>query len=322
MSLATFSAFQLISYTQARAFVVVGILRPVSVDDDFLYQILVAFRVALAEPKLKGKDTTPMVSMIRCIRRVIGGLPLDSRGLPPLIWLAAALLKMGSVALFAESANLLQHVLNTLYRHEIHARSDLLSLFESSLSVLESGKMRIDKYLSLDGDYRFSLSLGATLMKGLRYPPTCSSAESLLRSLLQFGARFIQPLPRSGRPIHHSITGFFLALLPTCKSKSQLKELIRMAGSDIGFTNGISENDINSDTMQVSFELLGITNADYALLATTFLISMLNSSQSDKESDMLFALLSEVSLAFPDVITITYILCVSSLVSALICLPF
>ena len=94
MSPATFSAFQLISYTQARAFVVVGILRPISVDDGLLYQILVAFRVAFAEPNLKGKDMAPMVSMIRCIRRVIGGLPLDSRGLPLLIWLVVKLLKV------------------------------------------------------------------------------------------------------------------------------------------------------------------------------------------------------------------------------------
>ena len=265
---------------------------------------------------------TPMASMIRCISRVIDGLPLDSRGLPPLIWLAVAVLKMGFVALFAEAADLLQHVINTLYRHEIHARSDLVSLFESSLSVLEGGKMRVDRYLSLDSDYRLSLSLGAALMKGLRHPPTCSSAEALLRSLLQFGVRFIQPLPQSSRPIHPSIIGFFLALLSTCKSKLQLKELIRMAGSDVGFTNGVSENDTDPETIQVSFKMLGITNADYALLVTTFLISMLNSSQSNKERDMLFALLSELSLAFPDVITITYICCVpASLASALMCLP-
>ena len=59
--------------------------------DDDLHQILVCFRVALAEPNLEGKYMAPMVCMIRCIRRVVGGL----RGPPPLIWLAIVVLKMG-----------------------------------------------------------------------------------------------------------------------------------------------------------------------------------------------------------------------------------
>ncbi len=94
-----------------------------------------------------------------------------------------------------------------------------------------------------------------------------------------------------------------------------------MAGSNICFTNGISGNDLDSETIQVLFKMLGITNADYALLTMMFLISKLNSSQSSKESNVLFVLLSEVSLAFPDVITIMYIPCTPIfLVSVLMCL--
>ncbi|KAF8324598.1 uncharacterized protein EI90DRAFT_3157325 [Cantharellus anzutake] len=306
MSLATFSAFQLISYTQARAFVVVGILRPITIEDDLLYQILVALKAALNEPELKGKDMTPMVSMIRCIHKLIGGLPLNSRGLPPLIWLAVALLKISFLPLFMESAQLLSHVISTLRRHESYARSDLVSLFESSLCSLESGKIRIERYISIGTDCRFSLSLSAVIIKGLRHPPTSSSAEALLRSLLQFGARFIQPIPQSGRPVHHSVIGFFLALLPTCKSNRQFKELARIAGCDLSPTNGVSGDDFEYEAIRVPFSMLGIANADYALLVTTFIVSMLNSSQSSKETDMLFALLSDASLAFPEVVTLTF----------------
>ena len=73
---------------------------------------------------------------------------------------------------------------------------------------------------TLDSDYRFSLSLGTTLMKGLRYPPMCSSAESLLQSLLQFGACFIQPLPQSSHPsIPTGMTPSSVRLYHLCLSR-------------------------------------------------------------------------------------------------------
>jgi len=75
---------------QFRAFVVLGELAKAEVDDDFFYQMLVAFRSTL----IRTTDSTiSVVSMLRCIRNVVPALQPGSRYLGPIFWLAVALLQ-------------------------------------------------------------------------------------------------------------------------------------------------------------------------------------------------------------------------------------
>ena len=104
MSLVTSSAFQLSPAVQTRAFVSLGILATSDVDDDLLYQMLVAFKTALSQSH--ESDTTSVVSMLRCIFRVVPALPINSRYLPQIFWLAVALLQSSHMGIYVEAINL------------------------------------------------------------------------------------------------------------------------------------------------------------------------------------------------------------------------
>ena len=101
MSLITSSAFQLSPAVQTRAFVSLGVLATSDVDDDLLYQMLVAFKTALSQSS--ENETTSVVSMLRCIRNVVPALPRYSRYLCQLFWLAVALLQSSHLVLYVEA---------------------------------------------------------------------------------------------------------------------------------------------------------------------------------------------------------------------------
>ena len=89
MSLITSSAFQLSPAVQSRAFVALGVLATSDVDDDLLYQMLVAFKTALSQAS--ETDTTSVVSMLRCITNVVPATNGNSRYLAALIPMSARL---------------------------------------------------------------------------------------------------------------------------------------------------------------------------------------------------------------------------------------
>jgi hypothetical protein len=86
MSLVTSTAFQQSPAVQTRSFVVLAALAVRQVDDDFLYQILVAFRTALA--KANETNTIVIVSMLRCLCRIVPAVAETSRYVCSHFWLA------------------------------------------------------------------------------------------------------------------------------------------------------------------------------------------------------------------------------------------
>jgi hypothetical protein len=92
MSLVTSTAFQQSPAVQTRSFVVLAALAVRQVDDDFLYQILVALRTALS--KANETNTIVIVSMLRCLCRIVPAIAETSRYVCSLFWLAVALLQV------------------------------------------------------------------------------------------------------------------------------------------------------------------------------------------------------------------------------------
>lgn len=105
MSLVTSSAFQLSPAVQTRAFIALGVLATSDVDDDLLYQMLVAFRSALQST---DKDLSSVISMLRCIYRVVPSLPRQSRYLPYLFWLAVGLIQSSNAVVYLEAVSTLR----------------------------------------------------------------------------------------------------------------------------------------------------------------------------------------------------------------------
>jgi len=119
MSLATASAFQYSSMIQMRSFTALGALANSDVDDDFMYQMLMAFRTALLQPEVT--DITALVTMLRCITKVILALQTDSRHIPQLFWLGVAFLQSSHIVFFEDAAALVTLTMNEMEK-EGHVR--------------------------------------------------------------------------------------------------------------------------------------------------------------------------------------------------------
>lgn len=301
MSLATSSAFQLAPYTQARAFVVVGSLSSVSVDDDLLYQILVAFRLALTNAR--ENNMLVVISMIRCIHKLASGLPQESRGLPSLVWLAIALIQSSFSSLYAESARLLQQALEILYRDGPYSKLDIVSVFRNTRYSLENISSQIDRVVGLSFETDFSMALATTVFKGLRYPPTSAAAKELLYTLLRIGTSSLAiDESTTFQPVSSTVIGYFLALLPVCTTRRSFAELVLLGGATPDWLE-LMDSELD-EHFRIPFGIFGVRDNNTALLVITFIIGMLNSADSEMEKEIMFALLADASVEFPGVIAI------------------
>src|SRR5690348_8753306 len=106
MSLVASTAFQFNPAIQPRAFVVLGCLARDAVDDDLLYQILVALKGALS--LFEEGDCSLIVSIVMCLTSIAENLDASSKYLRQLFWLAIALIQIGHVPLFPSALNLME----------------------------------------------------------------------------------------------------------------------------------------------------------------------------------------------------------------------
>lgn len=310
MSLIISTAFHC-SYIQSRAFVVMGVLATSDVDDDLLYQILVAFKNALAGSS--DGDTSTSAGILRCITKVIPGTPHNGRYLSQIVWLAIALMEYGEVALFAEAADLLRVSLETLDKQGLLDNMTLASFFFEARSPLEEVALQIDDYVGLSFETNFSFSLAAIIFRGLRHPQkrVQTSSASVLRLLLKFAARSA-PTTSNTSPEEKSIPpdalGYFLALLPTVCRASALQGLLKDAGVGSTWLH-VAFRDADSDEAskaRVPLQSLGINEDNTALLVATVLGTMLNSATSIDERETLLCLLADMSTVYPEVIEQIY----------------
>ncbi|KAA1466679.1 hypothetical protein DENSPDRAFT_831556 [Dentipellis sp. KUC8613] len=310
MSLVTATAFQVSPAVQSRAFVVLGALATAEVDDDFFYQMLVAFKNALQQ--FSEADTASVVSMLRCICSVVPGLVENSRYLPQVFWLAVALLQSSYIAFFNEACNLLRVTLNTLAGQGLFRERGVSATLLDCRAPLEEIVGQLDQMLNISFDSSFSFSLAPIIFKGIRFPPLREAGVNALRALLQVSARataeFEVPNEGPGGAIAPDALGYFLALLPVSTTPSAYRQLLSDANADAYWLLEHSTEDTENERVpRVPLELLGIADSNVALLAVSFISIMLSTSQGDDaETEILFCLLADLSLAYPEVAYLVY----------------
>ena len=303
---------------QSRAFVILGALASSDVDDDLLYQILVAFKTALMTSN--ENDTTAIVSMLRCIRKLVPGLPENSRYLPHILWLAVALIQSSYVSLFAESARLLQTALEALEKQGAFEHEDVASVLISARAPLEDISSQLDSVLGLSFQCSFSFSMATAIFKGIRHPPTRDAAGDALLALLRISIRTSSTSLASGQPIDPESLGYFLALLPLATDNSKYRQLLEDAGMGGDWATGIPalEDDDEEGVPKVPFSLLGVGDTTSALLAISFIVAMINSAHTEREYSVLFLLLASASETYPEMVALTYVPISSTVVKWLI----
>jgi neurofibromin 1 len=308
MSLVTSTAFQNIPAIQTRSFVALAALANQDVDDDFLYQILVAFRAALVQADENHANT--VISMLRCICRIIPILQSNSRYLSSAFWLAVSLLQSSCSAFYMEATILLRVSLEAMEEQDMFRdKSVEVALLEGRLP-LEEITEQLDRLLKFSFESSFSFTLAAIIFKGMRLRHFKEYAEAALRTLLRVTVRAERD-PDVSRGFKcspsSSVLGYFLALLPASTTPESYRNLLREC--DIGDAwhadAGLPEVDQQTNVPRITQSFLSINDPQTALFVATFVGTMLSTSQGDDaESEMLYSLLADLGYAFPETVSL------------------
>ncbi|KZT29450.1 hypothetical protein NEOLEDRAFT_1128208 [Neolentinus lepideus HHB14362 ss-1] len=309
MSLVVSTAFQYFPPIQSRSFVILGELATSDVDDDLLYQMLVAFKTGMSKP---DGETTSIISMLRCISKVTPGLMENSRYLPQVFWLAVSLLQSGIMPIYADAADLLRRCLEKLHNQGTFKDKSVSDTLLEARAPLIEVVMQLDQMLQLSFESNFSFSMAATIFKGVRVSGLKQSAEAVLRSLLQVTVRVHEQLsgesPNAGHPLPFEALGYFLALIPFSTTPDSYKKLLTECNADSYWpADEVGAAGTDMDVPRIPFDFLGITESGTALLVTSFVVAMLATAQGDDaETEMFYALLSEIADNFPEIIQLTF----------------
>ncbi|KAG2060194.1 hypothetical protein BDR06DRAFT_948277 [Suillus hirtellus] len=307
MSLATSTAFQLPAVIQSRAFLVLGTLATSDVDDDLVYQMLVAFKNALGQST--ESDTIAVVCMLRCICKVVPSLTEGSRYLCQIFWLAVALLQSSYTAFYSDAAELMRATVETLEKHGAFQGSSIPNVLLDGRVSLEDTVCQLDHLLCLSFDSSFSFTLAAIIFKGVRHNHLRSSAELVLRSLLSVTARCDnQSEYGSASGLCPDALGYFIALLPFCTTHEAYVQLLQdCKGEEFLPAPNSSRSRQNVLVPRVSVELLSLTDSTSALLTVSFASTLLTTAQGDDaETEILYDLLADIGVAHPESISIIY----------------
>lgn len=232
MGLVVGTCFQHNPATQPQAFTVLGYLAADEVDDDLVYQILVAMSTTLSH--MTESDSVLLNSMLRCLARVVPGLLPDSRYASSLFWLAFAITEMGYTPLFGAALELMLIALKSL-----EEEAGIERIAQHLLDVrktLGDPARRIDQIAGVSFDRDPSFCLAAVIVKGVRHPSTSSIAKEVLMELLKMTVSQHQASGSEDETslISKSSVAYFVALLPVCANNvDDMRALFVAAGLEV-----------------------------------------------------------------------------------------
>ncbi|CAI2169037.1 10253_t:CDS:10, partial [Funneliformis geosporum] len=290
MGLVASTAFQHNPAIQPRAFVALGCLACEEVDDDLLYQILVALRGAL--DNFSENDCSLIQSIIMCLTKIVEKLSRESRYLRPMFWLTMALIQIGHIPIFQSAVNLLHVVLRALEAQNFFVENDLVPFLLSSRIPLEKVTTVMDIEAGINYSH-FSFAIAAVLLKGLKNPLTKTSTQAALLAFLNIAAKGVNP---KNNIISSSMLGYLAALLPISAKDADMKGLLGLSG--------ISDIDVDDTELQTTyfniFERLEIPDNRTALLLISLMVTMLHHAESEAERLFLYGFLAEAAKIVPE----------------------
>lgn len=299
MSLVASTAFQFNPAVQPRAFVVLGYLGREEIDDDLLYQILVALRGALAI--FNDSDPSLVTSIMMCLKNVVGSLPSNSRYLLQLFWVAVVLVEINTGPTFSMAVELLQAVLRALDTGGSFSDDTMVDVLLATREPFVDIARQLDGLCGVNFETHFSFAIAGILMKGLRYNDAKDTIYDGLSTFLEIERKqFAQDtFLEEGHVIESSTLGYMTALLPIAAKNDSLNELLRLAG--------LTETDIDSNTAKTYagiFDKLDIPDNTTALLLISLLATILNAADNESERLLIYKLLSEAAVALPEVFSL------------------
>lgn len=227
MSLVASTAFQNNPAIQPRAFTVMGCLAREEVDDDLLYQVLVALRNSVGR---FGDDSNSemLVAIVTSLSKMMAKLPSASRYGVQLFWLAMSLLRLVPPNLFNCTAMFLESVLTN-----ISTSGDMRG--DKMAPYLLQGRVQLDDAsLLLDEAYgihfnseNFHFAACACLVRGLTDTITRATALRVLSTFLEMTTWTSNNDPNS-REL--SSSPYMALILARTVSSFELKDCLWQAG--------------------------------------------------------------------------------------------
>ena len=199
--------------------------------------------------------------------------------------------------------------LETLDKHEAFGDENLTNYLLNARSPLEETACQLDGMLKISFDSSFSFSLAAIIFKGFRHTQLVSAAESVLRTLMEVTVKWWEREHGNVRcdALCPDALGYFAALVPVSTTPAGITKSIKGAHLEhIVDLEGIFEQMIRGEDVQqplVGIEVYNISDETTALLASTFIVTMLSTAQGDDvESEILFGSLAEIAVHYPQVV--------------------
>ncbi|KAK4165082.1 putative inhibitory regulator protein IRA1/2, partial [Cladorrhinum sp. PSN259] len=236
MSLVASTAFQNNPAIQPRAFTVMGCLAREEVDDDLLYQVLVALRNSVGRFGSDDGNSTSssdmLVAIVTSLSKMMAKLPSASRYGLQLFWLAMSLLRLVPPNLFNCTAMFLESVLTNIGTTGDSMRGDKMVPF------LLAGRQQLEEAaLPLDEAYgihftleNFHYAACACLVRGLTDTVTKATALRVLSTFLEMTTGTGTGAGRSSTPAG---SGTVANRISTGSSKSDLNGVAAAGGRDI-----------------------------------------------------------------------------------------
>ncbi|KAI8983424.1 hypothetical protein BDB01DRAFT_790689 [Pilobolus umbonatus] len=302
MSLVASTTFQFNPAIQPRAFVALGFLGREEIDDDLLYQILVALRGALAI--FNESDSNLVISIMMCLKHVVGSLPNDSRYLPHLFWIAVSLIEINSSSTFDMAVQLLQAVLEALDMNQFFSDNSISHVLMNARESIKDIAQVLDRLCGVNFEEHFSFAIAGTLMKGLRCSDTKNTIYEALSAFLKIERKrtSVDGIPNYNNIIEAPLLGYLSILLPIAAKHEIVEDLLSSAG-----LSDIDVKDCQNDKIYSGiFDKFDIPDNSTALLTISLLSTMLNAADNESERLFIYGLLSEAAVAVPEVFTLIY----------------
>nr|CAG8557750.1 86_t:CDS:10 [Entrophospora candida] len=291
MGLVTSTAFQHNLTIQPRAFVILGCLAREEVDDDLLYQILVALKGALYN--FVENDCLLIISIVMCLTKIVENLPKESNYLRPMFWLAMALVQIGHITIFPSAINLLQVVLRALDQHNLFTNQNLETVLLEYRSPFKTLATQMDAEAGISYEY-FSFAVAAALLKGLKTPSTKNITQGVLISFLNTASKGVVLTEGQQNNVHSCILGYLAALLPLSARNGDMKELLWLCGI---FDTEIDNSELHLTYYKV-FDKLDIPNPESALLLISLMVTILQHTDDESEKLFLYGFLGEAAVNY------------------------
>ncbi|SPO00484.1 related to neurofibromin [Cephalotrichum gorgonifer] len=238
MSLVASTAFQNNPAIQPRAFAVMGCLAREEVDDDLLYQVLVALRSSVGRFGEEGSSEM-LVSIVSSLSKMLSKLPTASRYGLQLFWLAISLLRLVPHPLFNCAAQFLEAVLANISTISDLRGGNMVPHLMQGRSQLEEAAIPLDDVYGVRfSQENFHFAVCACLAKGLTDTVSRPVAMRVLSSFL--GMTHLKPAGVERQVADISTSPYFALVLARAPSFDELKDCLWTAGINPSGVDAVS----------------------------------------------------------------------------------